>query len=113
MPIPTKPEPKSARKAIDLYVKLTESLRADGYGQDAIEPLTVTHLVGLVRGGLRELDGSAFLPTVTDGDGQGLRVSDRSLSLMRQLLDVLRDVDSLGTPERLFDVVGGLGRATW
>lgn len=111
MPAPTKPDPKSARMAIDLYVKLTESLRADGYGQDEIERLTTTHLVGIVRGGLRELDGSAFLPTAADNDGQEPPISDQSLALMRRLLDVLRGTDSLGTSDRLVDVVEGLGWA--
>lgn len=113
MPTPTKPDPKSARKAIDLYVKLTESLRVDGYAQDQIERLTVTHLVGLVRGGLRASDGLAFLPTATDEECPGLRVSAESLTLMYDLLDVLRGTGSLGTPGRLVDAVEGLGWATW
>lgn len=108
----TTTDAKAARKAIDLYVRLIESLRADGYGQDVIEELTVEHLVALVHGELREPDGSADLPIAASrgpGSTNTARLGEASLELMDELLHELLEVTSLANRQLLSSVVMGIG----
>lgn len=100
---------KVARQAVDLFVRLQESLRADGYGQDAIEKLTIEHLVALTHGDLHEPDGTVNLPASTGYTTEArTHVSTASLVLMDELLHALTKLVSLAPDQLVTGAVEGL-----
>lgn len=110
MPTSIAPDPKTARRAIDLYVKLTEALREDGYGQDVIEELTLEHLIALTHGRLQEPDGTLMLPSEIT-DTSRATVSDRSEILMTSLTMLLNELGHLPSREKLSNVVATVARS--
>ncbi len=97
---------KMVRRIIDLYVRLQESLRADGYGQDAIEELSIVDVVALTHGRLQEPDGTVVLPTVRDvAPSARPQVSHESKALMLSLVDTLNQASLLMESGLVVDVV--------
>ena len=109
MPIPSNPQQKAVWKAIDLHIKLTESLLSDGYHPDTIAALTMTHVVGITRGGLRALNETPDHQGAIDSSKIGPPLSKRSLNLMSALHAHFRDMEFLGVQGRVVDIIGGMG----